>query len=187
MALFIGKQECSVDDKRRFSLPTKFRDFFPGRPSDSRGQPAVLLPWYQGAVAILPLSYWEELENRIGLLDTAIPKYAGILNMVLVRAERTETDPEGRLTLTPEQVAWMRLEAGKKSRVVVAGQSRVLAVWNVDEHGEVIRTGNNPAERTADDLNYEKALEELMVVSGEQWERFRMSASRSDTNTDPED
>jgi DNA-binding transcriptional regulator/RsmH inhibitor MraZ len=184
--LFIGKQECSVDDKRRFSLPPKFRDFFPGRPSDSRGQPAVLLPWYQGAVAILPLPYWNELETRIGLLDTAIPKYAGILNMVLARAERVETDPEGRLTLTPEQLVWMRLEPGKKSRVVVASQAKVLAVWNVDEYDEVVRTGNNPAERTADDLNYEKALEELMTVSAKRWETYQTSLSRAAAPPDPE-
>ena len=123
----------------------------------------MIVPWYQGGLAVIPIPYWNEIESRIELLDTAIRKYAEIKNMVLARAERVETDPEGRFTLTPEYCEWIRIEPGKKSRVVVAGQSQLLMVWNIEEHPDVVRTGNNPANRTSDDLKYEEALEKLMT------------------------
>ena len=167
MALIIGKQECSVDDKRRFSLPPKFRNHFPGRQSESRGQPAILMPWYQGALALMPEPSWNRLENRIALLDTSIPNHMQRLNLVLARAERVESDPEGRFTMTPEQCEWLRLTAGKKGRVVLAGQGRHLVVWNAEEYSNVQRAGTNPVQRETDDLAYEKALEELMTLSRE--------------------
>ena len=172
MALFTGKQECSVDDKRRFSLPPKFRDLFPGRERDSRGQPVVILPWFQGSLCLAPMPVWSAWEDRIELLNAAIPEHLNLLNVVLPRVERVETDPEGRLSITPEHAAWVRLIAGRKGRVVVASQGSTLAVWNAEEFPEVQRTGGNPVQRTGDDLTYEENLKKLLEASQTAWTKL---------------
>jgi MraZ protein len=160
--LFIGKQECSVDEKRRWSLPPKYRPQF-GNVSLPSGNThlAVLVPWYGGALAVLPMPRWEEIESRLARLDYTTPDFLEATRCCLPRMERVHTDPEGRLMLTPDQQAWLRLGSGK-SRIMVVGAASHLEVWNADEWAEVERTGKNPATRPAADIEYDRKLESLM-------------------------
>ena len=162
MDLFIGKQECSVDEKRRWSLPPKYRSQFEGAELPSGPTYfAVFAPWYGGALAVLPMSRWEPIQERLTRLDYTTPDFLEATRTCLPRMERVHTDPEGRFTLTPDQQAWLRLGPGK-TRVMVVGAATHLEVWNADEWVEVERTGKNSATRPAAELEYDRKLETLM-------------------------
>jgi division/cell wall cluster transcriptional repressor MraZ len=160
--LFIGKQECSVDDKRRWSLPPKYRPLF-GNVSLPSGHThlAVLIPWYGGALAVLPMPRWETIQARLAGLDYTTPDFLEATRVCLPRMERVHSDPEGRLTLTSDHHEWLRLGSGK-SRIMVVGAATHLEVWNADEWPVVERTGRNTATRPASDVEYDRKLESLM-------------------------
>lgn len=163
MKLFVGKAECSIDDKRRFSLAPKFRPLF-----GSERTPAgfthhvVLIPWYGGALAALPVSTWQAIEQRLLLLDFTTPDFLEAKRACLPRMEFVHTDPEGRIMLTPEQHAWLRLKPKGKDRLVIAGVGQHCEIWNAAEWPEVDRTGKNAVTRPAADIEYDKKLEVLM-------------------------
>jgi division/cell wall cluster transcriptional repressor MraZ len=180
--LFIGKQECSVDEKRRFSLPPKFRPLF-GAEAIPSGYThhVVLIPWYGGALAAFPVPRWEEIQARITFLDYTTPDFLDAKRACLPRMERVHTDPEGRLLLTPEQHAWLRLTAGSKDRLVVAGVGQHCEVWNAAEWAELEKTGRNPATRPPADVEYDKQLEVLMrAARSEENARVRPPAGSDD-------
>jgi DNA-binding transcriptional regulator/RsmH inhibitor MraZ len=160
----IGKAECSVDDKRRFSLPPKYRAAFGVTPNEATGHyyPTVILPWFKGALAIFPIPIWEEIAAGIRLLDYTIEEFDTAKLICLSRAEPVNTDPEGRLTLTADHMNWIRIQPGTKGRLVVAGVGPYLQAFNADEWDTVQKTGNNGAARSGQDLVYDKALKELL-------------------------
>jgi DNA-binding transcriptional regulator/RsmH inhibitor MraZ len=161
--LFVGKSECSIDDKRRFSLPPKFRPGFGSHETPSGyTHHLILIPWYGGALAALPESRWEEIQSRLLLLDFTTPDFIEAQRVCLPKMEYSFTDPEGRIMLTPEHQAWLRLAPKGKDRLVVAGMGKYCEIWNAAEWSEVDRTGKNPATRPAPDIEYDKKLEVLM-------------------------
>jgi len=166
--LFIGKQECSVDDKRRFSLPPKFRPLF-GATETAAGytHSIVLIPWYGGALAAFPVARWAGIQKRISLLEYTTPDFIEAMRACLPRMERAQTDPEGRIALNPEHHAWLRLNPKGKDRVVVAGVGSHCEIWNETEWAEWERSGKNPAARPAVDLEYDRQLEVLMRAAQE--------------------
>jgi division/cell wall cluster transcriptional repressor MraZ len=161
--LFVGKQDCSVDQKRRFSLPPKFRPLF-GTQATPSGYThhAVLIPWYGGALAVFPVSRWDEIQTRLSLLDYTTPDFLEAKRVCLPRMERVHTDPEGRILLSPEHAEWLRLAMQGKDRLVVVGVGQHCEIWNAAEWAEMEKTGRNPATRPATDVEYDRQLEVLM-------------------------
>jgi len=163
LQLFIGKQDCSVDEKRRFSLPPKYRPLF-GSQAIPTGYThyVALIPWYGGALGALPMSRWEEIQARLARLEYTTPDFLEAKRVCLPRMELVHTDPEGRLMLTPEQLTWLRLQPKQKERVMLVGMGQHLEIWNAAEWAEVESSGRNPATRPAADLEYDRQLELLM-------------------------
>jgi len=161
--LFVGKTECSIDDKRRWSLPPKYRPLF-GTQATPSGYThhVILVPWYGGALAAWPVSRWEEIQNRLLLLDFTTPDSIEAKRTCLPKMEYVHTDPEGRIMLTPEHHGWLRLKPEGKARLVIAGMGKYCEIWNAAEWDEVNRTGKNPATRPAADVEYDRQLEVLM-------------------------
>jgi division/cell wall cluster transcriptional repressor MraZ len=163
---FIGKQDCSSDDKRRFSLPPKFRPLFDMQETPSgHTYHLVLIPWYGGSIAAFPVSRWKEIESRMLTLEYTTPEFLEAKRRCLPRMEFVHTDPEGRLQLTPDLHAWLRLKERGKDRVSVVGMGQHLEIWNGAEWEEVEHTGKNPATRAAADVDYDRLLEVLMAAA----------------------
>ena len=162
-ASFVYTQVCGVDEKRRFSLPPRYRPLFTQLETPSGyTYKVVMLPWYGGPIMLLPLDTWKRMEARVLKLDFTTPDFLDAKRQFFSRVEYTHTDPEGRLTLTPEHYAWLRLNPKGKDRVTAVGVGSHLEIWNAEEWDEVERTGRNPAVRPATEIAYDKLLEELM-------------------------
>lgn len=163
MELFIGSSDCSVDEKKRFSLPPRYRLLFSTQELPSGlTHLVVLVPWYGGALAAFPMKRWEEIQSRLLLLDYTTPDFLDARRQCLPRMDFVHTDPEGRLMLNADLHAWLRLSPKGKDRVMVTGVGQHLEVWNAAEWPEVKRTGQNAATRDAADIQYDKQLEILM-------------------------
>ncbi len=184
MDLFIGKQECAVDEKRRFSLPPKYRPLFGADASPSGyTHQVVVLPWYGGALAVLPLKRWEEIETRLLLMEYTTPDFLEAKRQCLSRMEYARTDPESRLLLSADHHVWLRLNPKGKDKLMAVGVGQHLELWNASEWAEVERTGKNPASRPAADVEFDKKLEVLMRAALEQQERVGAAGARADEST----
>lgn len=162
-ASFVNAQECGVDEKRRFSLPPRYRPLFSQLETPSGyTYKVVMLPWYGGPIMAIPLETWKRMEARILRLDFTTPDFLDAKRQFFSRVEYTHTDPEGRLTLTPGHYAWLRLNPKGKDRVMAVGVGSHLEIWNAVEWDQVESTGRNLAARPASEIQYDKLLEELM-------------------------
>ena len=178
LELFIGKQECPSDEKRRFSIPPKFRPLL-----DQEKTPSgyiyhlVVVPWYGGSLAIFSVTRWREIQSRLACLEYITPDFLEIKRRCLTQMEGAHTDPEARLTLSPDHYAWLRLNPKGKDRIVVTGVGQYLEAWNAAEWDDVERTGKNAATRSAAAVDFDKQLELLMRAAIEA-ERARGAARR---------
>jgi DNA-binding transcriptional regulator/RsmH inhibitor MraZ len=159
----IGKAEVSVDDKRRFSLPPKYRPGFTARNTDSGYTYAtVVIPWFKGALAILPEPVWNDLARGLETLDYTKQEFDDAKMICLSMSEPLTTDPEGRLTLTPEQCEWVGIPAGGKGRLIVVGMGRILHAWNAEVWDSVKKTGTSQLALTDEQQFHDRALEGLL-------------------------
>ena len=147
---FMDSVICAVDDKKRLSLPTQHRHLFTEQklPSGSTYL-VVLVPWIGGSIAAFPVAEWKKRLAKIRLLDDMTSDYLAARRQLFPRIKFTHTDPEGRLTLAPEHLEWLRLPAKGKRKVMLTGADLFLEIWNADEWDEMQRTGQNPATRDA--------------------------------------
>jgi DNA-binding transcriptional regulator/RsmH inhibitor MraZ len=51
---------------------------------------------------------------------------------VFSRAQITHTDPEGRVILAPEHLAWLGIPSGTKDRLMVVGAASHVEVWKAE-------------------------------------------------------
>lgn len=186
LELFIGTQECTIDDKRRFSVPPKFRPLLESMTAPSGTlYKLVVVPWYGGCLAAFSLKRWAVIQKRILGLDYTTPDFLSAKRRCMPRMEPMQTDPEGRLMITPEQHAWLRLPKAK-SKVIVTGMGQNMEIWNASEFDVVNKTGKNAAARDSDDLTYDEQLETLMRTAMEQ-ERVEAARLQSASGSgDPE-
>jgi len=159
-----GKADVSVDDKRRFSLPPKFRPGFPHKDTDTGViYFAVVMSWFKGALAIIPRSTWDDdLARGLSRLDYTKPGLDDAKLICLSDWEPLSTDPEGRLTLTAEQCEWVGLPPGTKGRLVVIGMGQILHVWNADVWESIRKTGTKNLELDEAQETHDGALASLL-------------------------
>ena len=129
----LSRYECSLDDKRRFSVPPPLRALF-GVQVTNQGlmHHMVILPWFGGPLALLPMPRWKQLEQPLLELDFTTPDLLAAKRAVLSRAVPTHTDPEGRILLSPEHLEWIGIPAGTRDRVMVVGLASHVEVWKAD-------------------------------------------------------
>ena len=160
MELFVGKQECGLDEKRRFSLPPRYRPLFGAQDTPSGYiHRLVMVPWFGGALALFSAPRWAELGALLERLDYTTPEFLEAKRTLFSRVEWGQTDPEGRVTLDPEHATWLGLNPKGKDRIVLVGVGSHLEVWNPE--------GWTERERGEKSEGYDQRLEALMRAARE--------------------
>jgi MraZ protein len=140
--MFFGEYEHTVDDKKRLTLPARFRDELAAGVVLSRG--------IERNIDVYPRASWDANMARIAELDSLSREAREMKRFVFAGATLAELDKQGRVLVPPHLVAHASIE----KEVVLAGVHDHIEIWNAAEwasHLEAIEgSAGDVAERLAD-------------------------------------
>ena len=141
--MLIGEYLHTLDGKKRISLPSKFRKEVGRKVVITRGLDACLFMFSQKA--------WEKIAEKVSGLPVGQADTRGMSRFLLAGAVETEVDSAGRI-LIPE---YLKEFADLKSRVILAGGSDRVEIWNEktwEEYKRKIEKGADQMAQTLGDL-----------------------------------
>jgi len=116
--MLIGEYTHTVDDKKRISLPSKFRK--------EMGKKIVVTHGLDNCLFIYPIAEWKKISQKISSLGMGQSDTRGFARFMLAGATEMDVDSLGRI-LIPD---FLRNFAGLTSKVVFAGVANRIEVWN---------------------------------------------------------
>jgi len=116
--MFIGEYTHTVDDKKRISLPSKFRK--------EVGKTIVITRGLDNCLFLYPVPEWKKIAERLAELGMSQADRRGLNRFMLSGAVETSVDSIGRI-LIPEH---LKDFAGLQSKVVFAGVHNRIEIWN---------------------------------------------------------
>lgn len=141
--MLIGEYLHTLDGKKRISLPAKFRK--------EVGRKVVITRGLDSCLFMYPQKSWEKIAQKAANLPIGGADTRGMSRFLLSGACETEVDSAGRI-LIPE---YLKDFAELKSRVVLAGVSDRIEIWNEktwEEYKRRIEKGADQMAQTLGDL-----------------------------------
>ncbi len=138
--MLIGEYLHTLDQKKRLSLPAKFRKEVGRRVVVTRGLDSCLF--------MFPQASWQKIAKKLSDLPVGQADTRGMARFLLAGAVETEVDSAGRI-LIPE---YLKEFADLKSRVVLAGVSDRIEIWNEKTWDEYKRKIEKSADQMAQAL-----------------------------------
>jgi len=138
--MLIGEYLHTLDSKKRLSLPARFRKEVGRRVVITRGLDSCLF--------MFPLSAWQKIAQKIAGLPVGQADTRGMSRFILAGATEAEVDGAGRI-LVPD---YLKDFAGLKTRVVLAGVSDRIEIWNEKTWEEYKRRIERGADQMAQTL-----------------------------------
>ena len=118
IGMLIGEYTHSLDDKKRLSLPAKFRKEI--------GKKVVVTHGLDTCLFLYPMHTWEGVSERLAGLSIGREDTRGFSRFMLAGAVEVAVDAIGRI-LIPD---FLKEFAGLKSKVVITGVHSRLEIWN---------------------------------------------------------
>ncbi len=116
--MFIGEYLHTLDDKKRMSLPAKFRKDI--------GAHAVLTRGLDSCLFMFPQQAWHSIAQKLAALPVGQSDTRGMSRFLLAGAVEVDVDSAGRV-LIPD---FLKEFANLTTRVVLAGVSDRIEIWN---------------------------------------------------------
>lgn len=116
--MLIGEYTHTQDEKKRISLPAKFRK--------ELGKKVVITRGLDNCLFMYTMKSWEVVAEKLGSLSMGAADTRGFNRFMLAGAVELDIDTNGRV-LIPE---FLRDYAGLGSKVVFAGVHSRVEVWN---------------------------------------------------------
>ncbi len=116
--MFIGEYQHTIDEKRRMSIPAKFRE--------ELGNKGVLTKGLEGCLFLYPYEEWRQLAERLSQLPVSQADARSFSRIMLAGAMEASIDNLGRI-LIPD---YLREYAGLEKRAVVAGLFSRIEIWD---------------------------------------------------------
>lgn len=141
--MLIGEYLHTLDTKKRLSLPSKFRKEVGRRVVVTRGLDSCLF--------MFPEKAWLKIAQKLSDLPVGQADTRGLSRFLLAGAVETEVDSAGRI-LIPE---YLKEFAELRSRVVLAGVSDRIEIWNEktwEEYKRRIEKGADQMAQTLGDM-----------------------------------
>jgi len=118
--MLIGEYTHAIDDKKRLSLPTKFRK--------ELGAKVVVTHGLDNCLFLFSMKQWEHITAKLGELSVGSADSRGFNRFLLAGAVEAEIDSAGRILIPDFLKAFAKL--GKE--VVVTGVHDRVELWNSD-------------------------------------------------------
>ena len=120
---FFNTHHNKLDAKNRISIPAGFRTVF----RDIGAQKLLLRKSIKfPAIEAWPDVYFAEFEARLDSKDVFSDEHDDLAWDVYAGAQETEPDRDGRVILSPDQIAW----AGLATDVAVVGLGKRFEFWD---------------------------------------------------------
>ena len=116
--MFIGEHTHTVDEKKRISLPSKFKKELGTKVVVSRGLDNCLF--------LFPYKAWQKISEEMSNADMKLGDARGFSRFLFSGASEIDVDSMGRI-LIPD---FLRDFADIKSSVVFTGVSSRVEIWN---------------------------------------------------------
>ncbi len=116
--MFIGEYIHSVDDKKRLSVPSKFRK--------DLGKKAVITLGLNKCLSLYPTKEWNVFAEKLSKLSMGKSEDRGFSRAMLSGAFEVEIDTIGRIVV-PDA---LKEYAGLKEKVVLTGVYDRVEVWD---------------------------------------------------------
>lgn len=119
--MLIGEYKHTIDDKKRISLPSKFRK--------QVGKKVIITRGLDKCLFLYPTVEWQKISKKIGELGLGQADRRGLNRFMLAGAAEVAVDSVGRI-LIPE---YLKNFAGIKAKVVFAGVYNRIEIWDEDQ------------------------------------------------------
>jgi MraZ protein len=116
--MFIGEYTHTIDEKKRLSVPAKFRK--------ELGEKAVITYGLNKALTLYPLTEWEMYANKLAGLSVGNPEERAYARTMLSGAFEVELDKSGRVLLPQQLTQYAQID----SRVVFTGMHKYVELWD---------------------------------------------------------
>lgn len=116
--MFIGEYSHNLDDKGRLAIPVKFRREL------SKG--AVVTRGIDSCLFVYTKTGWAKLAEKLAALPISQANSRAFSRLMLAGAMDMEVDKQGR-AIVPE---YLRVFAGLKKEVIIAGLGGRLEIWD---------------------------------------------------------
>ncbi len=116
--MLIGEYTHSQDEKKRISMPSKFRKEI--------GKKVVVTHGLDNCLFMYPLKEWNKISEKLGSLSMGQADTRGFNRIMLAGAVEIEIDAIGRI-LIPD---FLRQFAGIDNKVVFAGVHSRVEIWD---------------------------------------------------------
>jgi len=144
--LLIGEYEHTLDAKKRISLPKAFRA--------ELGKRVVVTRGLDNCLYVFSRSSWESVAKKLQSLSFVQAETRGFSRFMFSGAAEVDIDGVGRILLPDHQKDF----AGLKKRVVFAGVSDRVEIWDAERWSAYKRRIDRDAEKLATKLGEIGAL-----------------------------
>ena len=138
--MLIGEYLHTLDNKKRLSLPAKFRK--------EVGDTVVLTRGLDACPFMFPESTWNKIAEKLVNLPFGQADTRGLSRFLLAGAVESEVDSAGRI-LVPD---YLKDFAGLQSKVILAGVSDRIEVWDETTWNEYKHRIEKSADQMAEKL-----------------------------------
>ena len=144
--LLIGEYEHTLDEKKRISLPKTFRA--------ALGRRVVVTRGFDTCLFVYSRRGWEKIAEKLQSLSFVDADTRGFNRFMLSGAAEVDVDSVGRILIPDHQKHF----AGLKKRVVFAGISDRVEIWDAERWHTYKQLIDRDAERMAKKLGEIGAL-----------------------------
>jgi MraZ protein len=116
--MLIGEYKHTLDDKKRISLPVKFRS--------QVGKKIIITHGLDGCLFLYPGAEWKKISEKLGNLGMGSADNRGFNRYMLASAVEIDVDSVGRI-LIPEN---LRSVSKIKDKVVFTGVYSRVEIWD---------------------------------------------------------
>ncbi len=144
--LLIGEYEHTLDEKKRVSLPKQFRA--------ALGKKVVITRGLDNCLVVYSPAAWGKMAEKLQSLSIVNADTRGFSRFLLSGAAEVDVDGVGRVLIPDHQKDY----AGLRKRVVFAGVSDRVEVWDAERWSKYKSRIDKDAERMAAKLGEIGAL-----------------------------
>ncbi len=118
--MFIGEYSHTIDNKKRLSIPSKFRK--------ELGKFSIITRGLDTCLFLYPSSEWKRVAEKLGKLPQGKADARGFVRLMLAGAMEAQLDNLGRV-LVPD---YLKKYAKLKKKVIIVGLYNHIEIWSED-------------------------------------------------------